>query len=125
AGDRGAGRAGRKRAFTTALGGIDDDASRRPRRVGQDRRITWVAPLRDGIPTPANGSSCRATVTSLRSFGRLVGPVHEVGQRIERLSVAAPLEVEVGPVGDAGLADLRDHLAALDALAGEDVGRAA
>ena len=30
--------------------------------------ITWVAPLRDGIPTPANGSSCRPTVTPLRSL---------------------------------------------------------
>ncbi len=30
--------------------------------------IPWVAPLRDGIPTPANGGRCRATVTSLRSL---------------------------------------------------------
>src|SRR5690606_7487778 len=30
-------------------------------------RVGLVAPLRDGIPPPANGSRCRATVTSLRS----------------------------------------------------------
>src|SRR5690606_308807 len=29
--------------------------------------ITRVAPLRDGIPTPANGGRCRPTVASLRS----------------------------------------------------------
>ena len=28
---------------------------------------TWVAALRDGIPTPANGGRCRPTVTPLRS----------------------------------------------------------
>ena len=31
------------------------------------RSIKWVAPLRDGIPTHANGSRCRPSVTSLRS----------------------------------------------------------
>ena len=30
--------------------------------------ITWVAPLRDGIPAPANGSRYRPTVTPLRSL---------------------------------------------------------
>src|SRR5690606_29871784 len=32
------------------------------------RAVAWVAPLRDGIPTPADDSRCRATVTPLRSW---------------------------------------------------------
>ncbi len=33
----------------------------------RDGTLTWVAPLRDGIPTLANGGRCRPTVTPLRS----------------------------------------------------------
>ena len=65
------------------------------------RLITWVAPLRDGIPTPANGSRCRPTVTLLRSLikvkrGKLELPlsVEDLAQRIERSGVVELLPVD-------------------------------
>jgi hypothetical protein len=41
-----------------------------------------------------------------------IGPLGEVPDRVQRVAVAAPLEVQVGDVGAAGVADLRHDLAA-------------
>ena len=61
--------------------------------------LTWVAPLRDGIPTPANDSRCRPTVTALRSLVALG----------IALSMVTPAAAQLAPPErDGGLALVRD-----------------
>ena len=62
--------------------------------------LAWVAPLRQGMPTPANGSGCRSTVTPLRSSMRSrAGALLAIAGRASLVIYALHLFVTYGKLG--------------------------